>query len=144
MLTASLVTGVLVSLLLTELIGLSAGGVIVPGYVALLLDRPISLIGFILAALLSYGLVRWLSNYLMLYGNRRFSLILLIGMTLSIAAQWFSPALTSAHLEWAGIGFIVPGLLGHQFDRQGILPSLLMLTIASAITRLCLLMIVRL
>lgn len=144
MLTASLVTGVLVSLLLTELIGLSAGGVIVPGYVALLLDRPISLIGFILAALLSYGLVRWLSNYLMLYGNRRFSLILLIGMTLSIAAQWFSPALTSAHLEWAGIGFIVPGLLGHQFDRQGIVPSLLMLTIASAITRLCLLMIVRL
>jgi poly-gamma-glutamate biosynthesis protein PgsC/CapC len=144
MLTASLVTGVLVSLLLTELIGLSAGGVIVPGYVALLLDRPISLIGFILAALLSYGLVRWLSNYLMLYGNRRFSLILLIGMTLSIAAQWFSPALTSAHLEWAGIGFIVPGLLGHQFDRQGIVPSLLMLTIASVITRLCLLMIVRL
>ena len=144
MITASLVTGVLISLLLTELIGLSAGGVIVPGYVALLLDRPISLIGFILAALLSYGLVRWLSNYLMLYGNRRFSLILLIGMTLSIAAQWFSPALTSAHLEWAGIGFIVPGLLGHQFDRQGIVPSLLMLTIASVITRLCLLMIVRL
>lgn len=144
MLTASLVIGVLVSLLLTELIGLSAGGVIVPGYVALLLDRPISLTGFIVAALISYGLVSWLSHYVMLYGNRRFSLILLIGMTLSITAQYIAPALAAAHLEWAGIGFIVPGLLGHQFDRQGIVPSLLMLTIASVITRLCLMLVVRL
>lgn len=144
MLTASLVIGVLVSVLLTELIGLSAGGVIVPGYVALLLDRPISLAGFILAALISFGCVRWLSQYVMLYGNRRFSLTLLIGMTLSIAAQWLSPALAAAHLEWAGIGFIVPGLLGHQFDRQGIVRSLIMLTIASVITRLALLLIVRL
>ena len=144
MLTASLVIGVLASLLLTELIGLSAGGVIVPGYVALLLDRPISLTGFIVAALISYGLVRWLSHYVMLYGNRRFSLILLIGMTLSITAQYIAPALAAAHLEWAGIGFIVPGLLGHQFDRQGIVPSLLMLTIASVITRLCLMLVVRL
>ena len=40
MLTATLIIGVVVSLLLTELVGLTPGGIIVPGYVALLLDRP--------------------------------------------------------------------------------------------------------
>jgi poly-gamma-glutamate biosynthesis protein PgsC/CapC len=135
MLTASLIAGVLVSLLLTEIAGLSAGGVIVPGYVALLLDRPISLAGFLIAALASYGFVRMLSKHLMLFGNRRFAVTLLTGMTLSVGAQWAAPWFASAHLEWAGLGFIVPGLLGHQFDRQGVLPTLLMLAITAPLVR---------
>jgi hypothetical protein len=54
-LTAALIIGVVVSLALTELIGLSPGGIIVPGYVALLLDRPLALAAFLMVALLSYG-----------------------------------------------------------------------------------------
>src|SRR4029077_2144646 len=42
-LTAALIIGIVVSLGLTELVGLTAGGIIVPGYVALLLDRPTAL-----------------------------------------------------------------------------------------------------
>ncbi len=140
MLTASLIAGVLVSLLLTEITGLSAGGVIVPGYVALLLDRPVSLAGFLIAALASRALVRLLGDHLMLFGNRRFAVTLLAGMTLSVGAQWASPWLASAHLEWAGLGFIVPGLLGHQFDRQGIWPTLLILAIAAPIVRVIVLL----
>jgi len=56
-LTASLIIGVVVSLLLTELVGLSPGGIIVPGYVALLLDRPAALLAFLLVAAASYVVV---------------------------------------------------------------------------------------
>jgi len=53
------------------------------------------------------------------------------GMALSLGAQWVSPMLAvrlmPTYVEWAGIGFIVPGLLAHQFDRQGVLPTLAML-----------------
>lgn len=135
--------GVVVSLLLTEIVGLSAGGVVVPGYVALLLDRPVALVGFVVIGLISLGVVRILSRRLMLYGSRRFAIAVLTGMTLSIGAQWASPMFAPANLEWAGLGFIVPGLLANQFDRQGVLPTLGMLAIAAPIVRLILLLVVK-
>ncbi len=136
MLTASLIVGVVISLLLTELVGLSPGGIIVPGYVALLLDRPAALLGFLLVALASYGVVLAVGMRLMLYGTRRFAVIVLAGLTLSLGLQWASPLLAPIYVEWAGLGFIVPGLLAHQFDRQGVLPTLAMLAIAAPLTRL--------
>src|SRR6185503_16608586 len=71
-LTGALVSGVPVSLLLTEWTGLTAGGIIVPGYVALLLDRPGALLAFLLVAFASYGIVLLVATRLMLYGTRRF------------------------------------------------------------------------
>jgi gamma-polyglutamate biosynthesis protein CapC len=142
-LTAALIIGVVVSVLLTELVGLSAGGIIVPGYVALLLDRPAALLGFLLVALASYGTVLGLSTQLMLFGSRRFAVAVLVGLTLSVSAQWAAPLFTSNYVEWAGLGFIVPGLLANQFDRQGVLPTLLMLAIAASVVRLILVLAVR-
>ena len=144
MLTASLIIGVVVSLLLTELVGLSPGGIIVPGYVALLLDRPAALLGFLLVAGLSYGIVLALSTRLMLYGSRRFAVALLTGLALSAGAQWAVPPFVPAYVEWVGLGYIVPGLLAHQFDRQGVLPTLLMLAIAAPLVRLIVVLVVRL
>ena len=138
MLTAALIVGVVVSLVLTELVGLSAGGIVVPGYVALLLDRPAALAGFVVVALATYGVVLALGVPLMLYGSRRFAVTLLVGLTLAAGAEWVSPFLFPAYVEWAGLGFIVPGLVAHQFDRQGILPTLLMLAIAAPLVRLVL------
>ena len=121
MLTSALIIGIVVSLLLTELVGLTAGGIIVPGYVALLLDRPAALAGFLLVAAVSYAIVRALGTVLMLYGTRRFAIAVLAGLTLSVGAQWVSPLFVSPYVEWVGLGLIVPGLLANQFDRQGVL-----------------------
>jgi gamma-polyglutamate biosynthesis protein CapC len=143
-LTSALIIGIIVSLLLTELVGLTAGGIIVPGYVALLLDRPTALLGFLLVAAVSYGIVRALSTVLMLYGTRRFAVAVLAGLALSVGAQWASPLFVSPYVEWVGLGLIVPGLLANQFDRQGVLPTLLMLAIAAPLVRLILLLVVRL
>jgi poly-gamma-glutamate biosynthesis protein PgsC/CapC len=143
-LTAALIIGIVVSLVLTEIVGLTAGGIIVPGYVALLLDRPTALLGFLVVALASYGIVRALGTLLMLYGTRRFAVAVLAGLTLSVGAQWASPLLVPAYVEWVGLGLIVPGLLANQFDRQGVLPTLAMLAIAAPLVRLILLLVVRL
>jgi len=142
-LTAALTIGIVVSLMLTEVIGLSAGGIIVPGYVALLLDRPTALAGFLLVAAASYGIVRALGMVLMLYGNRRFAVAVLAGLTLSAGAQWASLS-APLYVEWVGLGLIVPGLLANQFDRQGVLPTLLMLAIAAPLTRLIVILVARL
>jgi gamma-polyglutamate biosynthesis protein CapC len=140
-LTAALTIGIVVSLALTEVIGLSAGGIIVPGYVALLLDRPTALAGFLVVAAASYGIVRALSMVLMLYGSRRFAVAVLTGLTLGVGAQWASLS-APLYVEWVGLGLIVPGLLAHQFDRQGVLPTLAMLAIAAPLVRLILILVV--
>ena len=144
MLTAALIIGVVVSLLLTELVGLSPGGIIVPGYVALLLDRPPALLGFLLVAAASYGIVLVLGSWMMLYGRRRFAVAVLVGLTLSVGAQMTPPPFVPAYVEWVGLGYIVPGLLANQFDRQGVLPTLLMLAIAAPLVRVILILAVRL
>src|SRR5882724_816211 len=130
--------------MLTEVVGLTAGGIIVPGYVALLLDRPTALLGFLVVAAASYGIMRALGTVLMLYGARRFAIAVLTGLTLSVGAQWASALLVPTYVEWVGLGLIVPGLLAHQFDRQGVLPTLAMLAIAAPLVRLVLVLAVRL
>ena len=142
MLTAALTIGIIVSLVLTEVVGLTAGGIIVPGYVALLLDRPTALLGFLLVATATYGMVRALGTVLMLYGSRRFAVAVLAGLTLSVGAQWASLSVP-LYVEWIGLGLIVPGLLAHQFDRQGVLPTLAMLAIAAPLVRTILILVVR-
>ena len=69
---------------------------------------------------------------------------LLTGLALSAGAQWAVPLFVPVYVEWVGLGYIVPGLLAHQFDRQGVLPTLLMLAIAAPLVRLIVVLAVRL
>lgn len=135
MLTLTLGFGIAVSLALFQLTGLSAGGVIAPGYIALTLDRPGMLLIIALAALVSWGLLRVASNYLFLYGTRRFGMAILLALVLTTGIQALRSGLGPIALEWGGLGFIVPGLIAHQMDRQGPLRTLLMLAIAAPLTR---------
>ena len=135
-LTTSLTIGVVVSVVLTELAALSPGGVIVPGYVALILDRPAALAGLLVLATCTFFAVRLLSTVLMLYGSRRYGLTVLIGLALSVSAQALRIPIEPPVLEWVGLGHIIPGLLAHHFDRQGFWPTLVMLAIAAPIVRL--------
>lgn len=143
MLTAALVAGVAVSLLLVELVGLSAGGLVTPGYVALLLDRPAALAGLALVAGLAFLTVRVAGQWIILFGSRRFAVTVLAGLAYATGLQLVSPSLWPAAVEWAGLGFIVPGLIAHQFERQGIVPTLLAIAVAAPLVRVVLVVVVR-
>ena len=56
--TIAIAIGLIVSLLFTEAFGLSAGGMIVPGYFALSLNQPLAVVLTLLAAGCTFGLVR--------------------------------------------------------------------------------------
>lgn len=135
MLTLTLGIGIAVSLILFQLVGLSAGGVIAPGYIALVLDRPGILLTIMLCSLVTWGIVLLLSRLLFLYGTRRFGVTILIALILTTAVQSFRTEFGSIALEWGGLGFIVPGLIAHHIDRQGFFRTILMLAIAAPLTR---------
>ena len=128
--------GILVSLFVTETTGYSPGGVVVAGYLALFALQPAWLTGTVAVAVLAWGLVRLLENRLFLYGRRLFAMHLLVGMLLGQAVMLAGRGLS--HWDWgvSVIGWIVPGLLSRDFDRQGFGPTILATALAVVIIRL--------
>ena len=86
--TISIGTGLIVSLTLTELFGLAAGGMVVPGYLALYLDRPITILLTLAAAFLTWAIVKGLSRVAIIYGKRRTVLMILVGFLIGFAARF--------------------------------------------------------
>lgn len=140
MLTVTLIIGVLVSLLLAEITGITAGAIIAPGYIALLLDQPKALLGVIAAVIGTHVIVSVLAPWLSLYGTRRLTVTILIGLILATGIGYLRSEFVSETLIWAGLGYIVPGLIAHQWYRQGFLATFVMLAIAASITRVLALM----
>lgn len=145
MLTLSLAIGIAVSLLLLQLTGFSAGGIIAPGYVALMLDRPPALLALALVTAGSWGAVVLLGRVLFLWGTRRFGLTILIALALGLGLEFLRTpvGLAGVGLDWGGLGYIVPGLVANQIDRQGWIPTVATLALAAALVRLAVLAVVQ-
>jgi len=112
--------GLLASLLFITLTGLYPGGVIVPSYLVLFLNQPARLGPTLAAALLTLLCFRIASQWMILFGTRRFVFMVLVAALWSFAA---SRALSSAlplSREFQVIGWIVPGLMSNAFERQGV------------------------
>ena len=130
----TLLVGLLLALLWTEATDVSPGGLIVPGYLALYLGRPLRVLATLAAALLTLLIYKFLARRLILFGRRRFVLMVLAGALLSEA--WFValPRLSAAPLEFRVIGWVIPGILASNFARQKFLPTLASTVTVSALT----------
>lgn len=142
LLSLSIGIGLVVSLLFSEIFGLAAGGMVVPGYIALSLGRPLDVALTLVAAFLTYILVHALSTIIIIYGKRRTVLMILVGYLIgtlvrSLAAQ--SHTITD-DTGYTVIGHIIPGLVAIWFDRQGPVETVSALLTASVIVRLVLIL----
>jgi poly-gamma-glutamate biosynthesis protein PgsC/CapC len=135
MLILTLVIGVAVSLALVELTGITAGAIIAPGYIALLLDQPKALLGVLVAVIGTHVIVSLIAPSLFLYGTRRLTVSILVGTVLATGLGYLRGEFVSEMLLWAGLGYVVPGLIAHQWYRQGFLPTALGLLITAPLTR---------
>lgn len=106
--------GVLISLVYSELTGFSAG-LIVPGYLALSLHSPTRLLWTFVLALMSVALCRLLSRWLIVYGRRRFALLLLLSSIFSWGLECIPFHIPGGSV----IGMLIPGLIARELDRQG-------------------------
>ncbi|MBU0505792.1 MAG: poly-gamma-glutamate biosynthesis protein PgsC [bacterium] len=138
-LTLSIGIGLAIGLLFAELFGIAAGGMVVPGYMALYLSHPLDVAMTIVAALVAYGLVKLFSPFLLLYGRRRTALTILIGYLVGILIRFVFPD-TSIFFgqEFQVVGYIIPGLLAIWMDRQGLIETIATLLIVAVIIRLVL------
>ena len=159
--------GLFFTLLLTQTLGLAAGGLVVPGYVALQLTEPMSLVITLVAALLAFLIVRVISSFAIIYGRRQTIIMILTGyliaglmdLFLGSLVNWvdlqmvaggddaqaqvatlessFMMAVMSSNI----IGYIIPGLIAIWFERQGVLQTLCGLAVTAVLVRLALIVI---
>lgn len=142
LLSLSIAVGLAVSLLFSETLGRGSGGLVVPGYVALYLTRPLDVGLTILTALVTYAAVYWFAQRIIVYGRRRTVLMLLTGFLLGMAVRTLTGlAWQDTQLDAAVIGYIIPGLLAIWFDRQGLFDTLTTMLTASAVVRLVLIVV---
>lgn len=132
--------GVMVSFAFYEIVGFPLGGIVVPGYVALFLDQPIRILVTLLVALLTYFAVKILSNYIILYGRRRFLTMVLVSFLLKWLIEEIIIKMPISSIELRSIGYIIPGLIANEMRRQGIFPTIYSLAIVSILVRLILLL----
>jgi poly-gamma-glutamate biosynthesis protein PgsC/CapC len=143
LLPLSIGIGLCIGLLLTELFGIAAGGLIVPGYFALELTRPASVALTLLGGVATFLIVRALSTFAIVYGRRRTVLMILVGYLAGMFLRWASAGLGPlAHGERDIIGYIIPGLIAIWIDRQGIIETLAALLTTSVMVRLILVLVV--
>ncbi len=142
MVEAAVGLGVIFSLLFSELLGASAGGIVVPGYIAMYLHRPTMIIGTIIVSLATLVLIKVISNFSLLYGKRRMVLSILIGFILGWATRnIIFVNVTIYDLRMQSIGYIIPGLIANWMERQGIFRTLFTMIIAAVLVRLILIVI---
>ena len=134
--------GMVLSLFLTETMGVTAGGIIVPGYIAMNLENPDRLIITFGISILTFLIIKLLSKFIMVYGKRRLVLALLIGFLLGYLSR--SENMITADLgttDFIVIGNIIPGLIANWMDRQGVLRTISTVLITAGITKLCIMTI---
>lgn len=131
-----IVLGVIISILFTEFTGLSPAGLIVPGYIALCLRTPERVFYTLGVAFLAWGLSRILNNFLILYGRRRFAMMIILSFFIDLL---FGKFVTQVPVP-SMIGILVPGIIASEFEKQGILRSLLSLGIVVGIIVLIMLL----
>lgn len=139
----SIGVGLVVSLLFSELFGLVPGGMVVPGYMALYIHRPLDVFATLAAGTLAFAVVRAFSTVSIVYGRRRTALMILVGYLVGTGLRWLLPSLQGPLGEGVDvIGFIIPGLLAIWLDRQGMVETVSALTTVSVVVRLILILIV--
>ena len=142
MIELAITLGLILSLLSYEVFGLAAGGIVVPGYIALQLNHPDRLAGILGVSLLTFFSIKMLGKYTLLYGRRQMVLSLLIGCLLANFSRYFlSLNIASTTLELQAVGWVIPGLIAHWFAKQGIFKTISVLFVSSVLVRLILILV---
>jgi poly-gamma-glutamate biosynthesis protein PgsC/CapC len=136
--------GMTLSLVVSELVGVSSAGLVVPGYLALYLDQPARLAATFLVALTTWAAVRFgLARLVVLYGRRRFGVTVLTGFLLNAAIDRLLFALPPEAAELRAIGYIVPGLIANTALQQGVGSTVGLTLLVAAAVRLILMGLAR-
>jgi poly-gamma-glutamate biosynthesis protein PgsC/CapC len=135
MVEISIGLGIILSLVLSEALGVTAGGIIVPGYISLFLHQPVQVFSTFFVAILVWLIIKGLSKVMFLYGKRRIVLALILGFFFGYLSRIIYVD-TESIQSVAVIGNIIPGLIANWMDRQGVVRTVSVVLLTAVIVKL--------
>ena len=136
MLFSTVALSVILSFLVTELTGLLTGGMVSAGYLAFYFSEPMRILSTLLLSTLIALILRLSREFLILYGRRRFMLSILLSILFVYALEKAYFIMSPLSLDLRVIGYIIPGLIANDMEKQGILRTSLALIIVTALVKL--------
>ena len=136
MLYSTVALSVIISFLTTELTGLLTGGMISAGYLAYWFGEPMRIVSTLLMSILIALIIRVSRHFLILYGRRRFMLSILLsifGVYLVEKSYFF---VSEFSFDMRIIGYIIPGLIASDMEKQGILRTTIALSAVTIVVKL--------
>jgi len=112
--TICLALGMLLGMFYYQKTGWACGGIITPGVIAMYIGDPAKIGVSIAAGLLTWLILDGLVRFFSLYGRQRLATAMLIALALRypLVSLWGETSL------W--LGWVVPGLIGADIQRQGL------------------------
>lgn len=136
MLYSTVALSVILSFIGTEFVGILTGGMISAGYLAYYITEPTRVVSTILLAVIITIVVKLLSHVLILYGRRRFVLTVLLSLFSVYLIEHFYFYLSSVKYDVRVIGYIVPGLIAQDMEKQGIIKTIIALITVTSLVAL--------
>lgn len=127
---------VVLSLVCTEFTGLFTGGLVSAGYFAYYFHEPSRLISTAVVAVVICLVVKLLQHVLILYGRRRFALSLVLSLVFVWILEKTFFLYSNVAVDVRVVGYIIPGLIASDMEKQGILKTLGVLAAIALVIRL--------
>ena len=126
--TVCLAIGILLGMLYYHKTGWACGGIITPGVIAIYIGDPDIILVSVAAGLGTWLVLEGLVRFTGFYGRQRLAAAMLIALALRypLVSVWGETSL------W--LGWVVPGLLGADMQRQGVTMTLSAVVTVSAAT----------
>lgn len=141
--TEILVLGVLVAIVFYELTDITPGGIIVPGLMVAYIDQPLKMIYTVAVAVAAYLLVKLFSRRFLVFGKRRFVLMIIVSLILNVIINLllglFMDNLTLASLSI--VGYTVAGIMANNMCKQGVVRTVSSLAVTVGVTELIIILL---
>jgi poly-gamma-glutamate biosynthesis protein PgsC/CapC len=126
--TICLAIGILLGMLYYHKTGWACGGIITPGVIAIYIGDPDKVLVSMTAGLATWIVLKTLVRFSGIYGRQRLAAAMLIALALRypLVSVWGETSL------W--LGWVVPGLIGADMQRQGVAITLAAVVAVSVVT----------
>lgn len=122
-----IILGILISIIFYEVTHISPGGIIAPALMVLYINQFDRMIYTVIVALITYFIVKVVSKYLIIFGKRRYVLLIIVSLAVNFLLQLILRLFSIYLLNISIIGYTITGLIANDFCKQGVkktLPSL--------------------
>ena len=125
--------GLIIGIIFYEITDISPGGIVVPGMMAYYIYNPARIGMTLIISIGTFFLMELICKYLIIYGRRKFVLHILVAILLSALFAGIGNLTGLNLLLIPTVGYIIPGIISNEMNKQGPLKTIIALLIVTAL-----------